>query len=61
MTKWNEEGCQMKKTKDEGVPGCGDATNSSSFSGLCGQITRSCPQSTSSDPNTTVYVHPQNQ
>jgi len=51
----------MKKTKDEGVPGCGDATNSSSFSGLCGQITRSCPQSTSSDPITIVYVHPQNQ
>lgn len=48
----------MKKTKDEGVPGCGDAINSSSFSDMWGQITRSCPQSTSSDP--IVYVHPQN-
>lgn len=51
----------MKKTKDDGVPGCGDATNSSSFSGLWGQITRSCPHSTSSDPITNMYVHPQNQ
>jgi hypothetical protein len=58
MTTRNGEGSQMKKTKDEGVPGCGDAINSSSFSDMWGQITRSCPQSTSSDP--IVYVHPQN-
>lgn len=45
----------MKKTKDEGVPVYGDATDFSA-SLVCGARSQGLLQSKSSDPFTTVYT-----